>query len=74
LEYIQYIFPYNKIHSRVLEKLIAVHLIKKFPVLYGIIIITTIIFYRLCGLVVRVPGYRYRGPGSIPGAAIFSEK
>jgi hypothetical protein len=20
---------------------------------------------RLCGLVVRVPGYRYRGPGSI---------
>jgi hypothetical protein len=23
---------------------------------------------RLCGLVVRVPGYRFRGPGSIPGA------
>jgi hypothetical protein len=22
---------------------------------------------RLCGLVVKVPGYRYRGPGSIPG-------
>jgi hypothetical protein len=22
----------------------------------------------LCGLVVRVPGYRSRGPGSIPGA------
>jgi hypothetical protein len=22
---------------------------------------------RLCGLVVRVPGYRFGGPGSIPG-------
>jgi hypothetical protein len=29
---------------------------------------------RLCGLVVRVPGYRSSGPGSIPGAAKFSEK
>jgi hypothetical protein len=27
--------------------------------------------YRLCGLVVRVPGYRSRGPGSIPGATRF---
>jgi hypothetical protein len=27
-----------------------------------------------CGLVVRVPGYRSRGPGSIPGATRFSEK
>jgi hypothetical protein len=33
------------------------------------------VFYdRLCGLVGRVPGYRYRGPGSIPGATRFSEK
>jgi hypothetical protein len=24
-------------------------------------------FDRLCGLVVRVPGYRSTGPGSIPG-------
>jgi hypothetical protein len=23
---------------------------------------------RLCGLVVRVPDYRFRGPGSIPSA------
>jgi hypothetical protein len=30
--------------------------------------------YRLCGLVVRVPGYGSRGPGSIPGANRFSEK
>jgi hypothetical protein len=29
---------------------------------------------RLCGLVVRVPGYRSRGPGSIPGATTFSVK
>jgi hypothetical protein len=29
---------------------------------------------RLCGLVVRVPGYRSRGPGLIPGATKFSEK
>jgi hypothetical protein len=29
---------------------------------------------RLCGLVVRVPGYRSVSPGSIPGATRFSEK
>jgi hypothetical protein len=29
---------------------------------------------RLFGLLVRVPGYRYRGPGSIPGATRFSGK
>jgi hypothetical protein len=29
---------------------------------------------HLCGLVVRVPDYRSRGPGSIPGAIRFSEK
>jgi hypothetical protein len=28
---------------------------------------------RLCGLVVRVPGYRYKGPGSIPGTTSFSK-
>jgi hypothetical protein len=28
----------------------------------------------LCGLVVRVPGYRSRCPGSIPGGTRFSEK
>jgi hypothetical protein len=28
---------------------------------------------RLCGLVVRVPGYRSRGAGSILGATTFSE-
>jgi hypothetical protein len=29
---------------------------------------------RLCALVVRVPGYRSRSSGSIPGATRFSEK
>jgi hypothetical protein len=29
---------------------------------------------RLCSLVFRIPGYRSRGPGSIPGATKFSEK
>jgi hypothetical protein len=29
---------------------------------------------RLCGIVVRDPGYRYRVPGSIPGATTFSKK
>jgi hypothetical protein len=28
---------------------------------------------RLCGLVARVPGYRYGGPGSIPGTTRFWE-
>jgi hypothetical protein len=29
---------------------------------------------RLCGLLVRVPDYISRGPGSIPDATRFSEK
>jgi hypothetical protein len=28
----------------------------------------------LSGLVIRVPGYKSRGPGSIPSATTFSEK
>jgi len=28
---------------------------------------------RLCGLVVRVSGYRYRGPGFDPGATRISD-
>jgi hypothetical protein len=31
-------------------------------------------FDRLCGLMVRVPGYRSRGPVSIPTATRFSDK
>jgi hypothetical protein len=29
---------------------------------------------RLCGLVVRGPGYMFKGPGSIPGSTRFSVK
>jgi hypothetical protein len=29
---------------------------------------------RLCGLVVRVPGCRSRGPGAVTGVTRFSEK
>jgi hypothetical protein len=35
--------------------------------MFVIIIIIIIIINRLCGLVVRVLGYRSGGPGSIPG-------
>jgi hypothetical protein len=32
------------------------------------------IYNRLCGLVVKVPGCRSKGPDSIPGATRFSEE
>ena len=35
--------------------------------------VTSHIILMLCGLVVRVSGYRYRGPGFDPGATRFSE-
>jgi hypothetical protein len=38
-----------------------------------IIIIIIIIITRLCGLVLRVLGYRSKGPGSILGTTRFSE-
>jgi hypothetical protein len=34
----------------------------------------SVVVDRLYGLVVRVPAYRSRGTGSIPGATRFSEK
>jgi hypothetical protein len=37
-------------------------------------LIVFLIYDRLCGLVVRVLGYRFGGPGSIPGTTKFSEK
>jgi hypothetical protein len=33
-----------------------------------------IFFTAPCGLVGRIPGYRFRGSGSIPSATRFSEK
>jgi hypothetical protein len=41
---------------------------------YFIYNVLLILFGLLCGLVVRVSGYRCRGLGSIPGATRFSEK
>jgi hypothetical protein len=38
------------------------------------IFVALIIPGRLCGLVIRVPGYRSRILGSIPGAARVTEK
>jgi hypothetical protein len=43
--------------------------IKKTPIIFSD---TT--YIELCGLVVKVLGYRSRGPGSITGATRFSEK
>jgi hypothetical protein len=40
---------------------------------FKIYIVKQVILY-LCDLVVRVPGYRSRGPGSIPSATGFSVK
>jgi hypothetical protein len=47
--------------------------------LEAVAVIILISFYmswrdRLCGLVVRVLGYRSGGPGSIPGTTRFSEE
>jgi hypothetical protein len=47
----------NSIYSR----------LKYDDIFVNIIIIITIIIDHLCGLVVRVLGYRSGGPGSIPG-------
>jgi hypothetical protein len=45
-----------------------------FPLLYFYFSNFVCILDRLCDLVVRVPGYRSRGPGSIPDTTRFSEK
>jgi hypothetical protein len=41
---------------------------------YNFFVLVFFMFFfmdRLCGLVVKVPGYSYRGLGSIPGATRF---
>jgi hypothetical protein len=40
--------------------------------IYNAIILTVVLYGRLCGLVVRVLGYRSGSPGSIPGTTRFS--
>jgi hypothetical protein len=44
------------------------------PVFTLIVNIYYFIVDRLCGLVVTVLGYRFGGPGSIPGTTRFSEE
>jgi hypothetical protein len=45
-----------------------------YDILFYIITIYNSLMDRVCGLVVTVPVYRSKGPGSIPGATRFSEK
>jgi hypothetical protein len=45
-----------------------------FPVRYELNLFMQKKVDRLCGLVVRVPGYKSRGPGLIPGSRRFNEK
>jgi hypothetical protein len=45
-----------------------------FSTLHLVLSLNLVKLDRLCGLVVRFPGYRSRGPVSIPGANTFSEK
>jgi hypothetical protein len=51
----------------IVEKLIIIQTGKIFSAFYGT-------RDRLCGLVVRVLGYRFGGPCSIPGTTRFSGK
>jgi hypothetical protein len=44
------------------------------PVKLNVLQTAIIILLIICGLVVRVPGYISRGPGSIPGTNRFIEK
>jgi hypothetical protein len=41
---------------------------------YRTCVFFSLVSWGLCGLLVRVPGYKSRGPGSIPGTTRFSEK
>jgi hypothetical protein len=50
------------------------NLAKDLSILDGVCIFYFIFKYLSDHLVVRVPGYRSRGPGPIPGATRFSEK
>jgi hypothetical protein len=52
------------------------YVMKNFPLRIFLTFMSCIstVIGRLCGLVIRVPGYRSRGPSSIPGATTFSEK
>jgi hypothetical protein len=79
-------FPHNLAYIFVFQRILSISYTSCFEnvfsrsiiLLYLVILITfreaCELLDRLCGLVLRVPGYRSRGPGSIPGATRFSEK
>jgi hypothetical protein len=54
-------------------KIISVRRVITLSLLF-LLLLLLVVVDRLCGLVVRVPGYRSRGSGSIPGATRFSEE
>jgi hypothetical protein len=68
------------VHSEQVSALFTFRLGQVLLLSFLLYTVTSIYIYRLCvrwclcGLVVRVPGYRSRDPCSIPGAARFSEK
>jgi hypothetical protein len=43
------------------------HLVRFLSTLFSILLLVSLLLDRLCGLVVRVLGYRSGSPGSIPG-------
>jgi hypothetical protein len=53
-----------------------IHLIKTVSKQLGASLQTTLhaVNLQICGVMVRVPGYRSRDPGSIPSATRFSPK
>jgi hypothetical protein len=68
------ITPFSPLKDKIISEKQADSPLLVIIIIIIIIIIRSITFDRLCGLVLRVPGYRSRGPGSIPGVIIFSEK
>jgi hypothetical protein len=65
-------------NNRLIWKAVDAHL-SGFPQLWHLVPIDHLVQWlgyelHLCGVVVRVPGYRSRGPGSIAGATRFSDK
>jgi hypothetical protein len=56
------------------EREISLQWITEWKIIISSILIFMFLRDRVCDLVVRVPSYKSREPGSIPGAARFSEK
>jgi hypothetical protein len=68
-EYITSIFAFNACVKSCLRISVVLNFVKCFIIINLIAIASD----RLCNPVVRVPSYRFRGPGSFPRATRFSE-